>query len=132
MHFPGTKGNGGGGGQITNLVIDLNNPINLNSNRPPGGIANAALIPGESLHSNFVHFYAHFLRNKCLLQLPIGYPTGSSNSQGVTSRNVNGGNENINGGSSEGLEKGDQQGDGSDDSSKVLSAGPGVVAEVCN
>ena len=66
------------------------------------------------------------------MDLPIGYPTGSSNSQGVTSRNVNSGNENVNGGSSEGSEKGDQQGDASDDSSKVLSAGPGVVAEVIN
>ena len=63
LHFPGTKGNGGGGGQITNFVIDLNNPINLNSNRRPGGIANAALIPGESLRSSFVHFYTYFLRN---------------------------------------------------------------------
>ena len=59
-------------------------------------------------------------------------PTGSSNTQGVTSRNVNSGNENVNGGSSEGSEKSDQQSNGSDDSSKVLSAGPGVVAEVRN
>ena len=62
--------------------------------------------------------------------MPFGYPTGSSNNQGVTSRNVNSGNDNANGGSSEGSEKGDQQEGGSDDSSKVLSAGPGVVAEV--